>query len=50
VHVPACVGCEHERYCPGLRPDYLEVYGDAEVAHARGRSPELAPTRRLPMV
>ena len=35
VHVPACEGCEHRSYCPGIRPDYLEVYGDAEIAGAR---------------
>ncbi len=47
--VPACRGCEHEAYCPGVRRDYLEVFGDAEIAAARGRAPSLAPTR-LPVV
>lgn len=47
-HVPACAGCEHETICPGARPDYLEVYGDAEIATARGLSPSLAPVR-LPL-
>ncbi|MBW2462123.1 MAG: radical SAM protein [Deltaproteobacteria bacterium] len=36
VHVPACEGCEHRDVCPGLREDYLDVYGDAEVVRARG--------------
>jgi cyclic pyranopterin phosphate synthase len=49
VHVPACEGCEHRSYCPGIRPDYLEVYGDAEIAGARGQAPTRAPTR-LPIV
>lgn len=48
-HVAACTGCEHEAYCPGLRDDYLARYGDAEIAAARGRPSELAPTR-LPVV
>ncbi len=49
VHVPACEGCEHRSYCPGIRPDYLEVYGDAEIASARGQAPTLRPTRFLPL-
>jgi len=48
--VAACEGCEHEAYCPGVRRDYLEVYGDAEIAAARGTSPSRSPTRRLPVV
>lgn len=44
-HVPACTGCEHEAYCPGLRDDYLARYGDSEIAAARGR-----PASRLPVV
>jgi molybdenum cofactor biosynthesis enzyme MoaA len=48
-HVPACEGCEHEAYCPGLRDDYLARYGDAEVANARGRTPS-RPGVRLPVV
>jgi MoaA/NifB/PqqE/SkfB family radical SAM enzyme len=47
VHVPACRGCSFESLCPGLRPDYLEVYGDGEIAAARGCSPSLVPRRRL---
>ncbi|HFE45843.1 MAG TPA: radical SAM protein [Nannocystis exedens] len=50
VHVPACEGCEHRSYCPGIRPDYLEVYGDAEIASARGQAPTLQPTRHLPVM
>src|SRR5262249_30114879 len=48
VHVPACAGCSHESYCPGVRPDYLERYGDAEIASARGQSPTITP-KRLPL-
>ena len=47
VHVPACVGCEFESICPGVRPDYLEVFGDREIAAARGQAPTLAPRRSL---
>lgn len=49
THVPACTGCEHEDHCPGIRRDYLEVFGDAEIAAARGLDGEIAPTR-LPVV
>ncbi len=45
THVAACAGCEHESYCPGIRRDYLEVFGDEEIAAARGRVSQLAPTR-----
>ncbi len=44
-HVPACVGCVHESYCPGLREDYLARHGDAEIAAARGK-----PVSRLPVI
>ena len=54
VHVPACEGCEHREICPGIRPDYLEVYGDAEIAQVRGQAPTRPPTRsaarRLPLL
>ena len=50
LHVPACEGCEHRSVCPGIRPDYLEVYGDAEIAAARGQSARVSPTRRLPVL
>ncbi len=50
VHVPACEGCEHRSYCPGIRPDYLEIYGDAEIACARGQTPTQGPTRHLPVL
>jgi MoaA/NifB/PqqE/SkfB family radical SAM enzyme len=49
VHVPACAGCAFEHKCLGLRPDYLEVYGDGEIAAARGQSPTLSGRRRLPI-
>lgn len=38
VHVPACEGCPYEQICPGVRPDYLAVYGDGEIARARGQT------------
>lgn len=49
AHVPACVGCEHESHCPGIRRDYLEVFGDAEIAEARGQTSRV-PATRLPVV
>lgn len=49
VHVPACRGCKHEDYCPGIRPDYLERYGDAEIAEARGQEATMGPKRGLPI-
>ncbi|MGB1274357.1 MAG: radical SAM protein [Nannocystaceae bacterium] len=48
-HVPACVECSFEDVCPGIRPDYLDHYGDAEFAQARGSSPTI-PARRLPLL
>jgi cyclic pyranopterin phosphate synthase len=49
IKVAACAGCEHERVCPGLRPDYLEVMGDREIARLRGQSSTLAPRRPRPL-
>lgn len=49
VKVAACGGCPYEQICPGVRPDYLEVYGDAEIAAARGQAPTVRP-RRLAVV
>ncbi len=49
VHVAACEGCRHREICPGLRPDYLEVYGDGEVAAVRDTAPSVSPTRSLPI-
>lgn len=48
--VPACRGCEFAAICPGLRPDYLAVYGDGEVAAARGQAPTIAARRGLPVI
>jgi cyclic pyranopterin phosphate synthase len=45
--VAACRGCPHETVCPGLRPDYLEVFGDREIARIRGLPSTLAPRRGL---
>ena len=49
VHVPACEGCEVRARCGGLRPDYLEHFGDGEVARARGVAPSQDGRRRLPL-
>lgn len=49
VKVPACEGCQFESHCPGLRDDYLGVYGDVEVALGRGVEPSRKPPR-LPLV
>ncbi len=49
-HVPACEGCEHRASCGGLRPDYLQQYGDAEVAAARGVEPSRVGKTRLPVM
>lgn len=45
--VPACKGCEWEPICPGLRDDYLDHYGDVEVAAARGVEPSMQGRLRL---
>jgi cyclic pyranopterin phosphate synthase len=50
VHVPACEGCEHREVCPGVRPDYVEVFGDGEIAAARGQAATIAPVRALPVI
>ncbi len=49
-HVPACEGCQFREICPGVRPDYIERYGDDELARARGQEPQIRPTRALPIV
>ncbi len=48
--VPACAGCRFEDICPGVRPDYLARYGDAEIAAARGQAPTLPGAVRLPLL
>lgn len=48
--VAACGGCRFESICPGLRVDYLAVFGDAEVAAARGQAPTIAGRRGLPVL
>nr|WP_276603381.1 radical SAM protein [Nannocystis pusilla] len=45
VKVPACAGCPFEQVCPGVRPDYLAVFGDGEIAAARGQAATRGPTR-----
>lgn len=48
-YVAACEGCPERGTCPGVRPDYLERYGDGEIAAARGVEPELEGVVRLPV-
>jgi cyclic pyranopterin phosphate synthase len=50
-YVAACEGCGFRAVCHGVREDYLERYGDAEIAGARGQAPALAPSaaRVLPI-
>jgi MoaA/NifB/PqqE/SkfB family radical SAM enzyme len=52
LHVPACAGCAWEASCPGVREDYLQRYGDAEIAAARGQAATRRRTadERLPIV
>src|SRR5690606_5447914 len=48
--VPACVGCRFEDICPGVRPDYLARFGDAEIAAARGQAATISGAVRLPVI
>lgn len=50
VHVPACEGCPDRGPCRGLRPDYLERFGDGEVAAARGMASTRPGRAPLPVV
>jgi MoaA/NifB/PqqE/SkfB family radical SAM enzyme len=50
AQVAACAGCEFEAICPGIRNDYLEHFGDGEIARARGREPTRAGRVRLPLI
>ncbi|MCU1279904.1 MAG: Radical domain protein, partial [bacterium] len=49
LHVPACDGCNWRPICPGVRSDYLERFGDEEIAAARGQPSRVAASRRLPL-
>jgi MoaA/NifB/PqqE/SkfB family radical SAM enzyme len=49
-YVAACEGCPEKGTCPGVRPDYLERYGDAEIARVRGVEPRVAGAVRLPVI
>ncbi len=49
VHVPACEGCPDRARCRGLRPDYVERFGDGEVAAARGMAATRVGRARLPV-
>lgn len=44
VKVPACQGCPFDAICPGVRPDYLAVFGDAEITAARAALPPRSAT------
>ncbi len=35
VRVAACNGCGYGAVCPGIRPDYLAVFGDGEISSSR---------------
>jgi MoaA/NifB/PqqE/SkfB family radical SAM enzyme len=48
--VAACRGCEFEVICPGIRNDYLEHFGDGEIAAARGREGSRSGRVRLRVV
>lgn len=37
--VDACRGCRWESRCPGVRDDYLDRFGDVEIAAVRGQAP-----------
>ncbi|MFV8753196.1 radical SAM protein [Nannocystaceae bacterium ST9] len=50
TQVPACAGCRFEAICPGVRPDYLEQFGDAEIARTRGLPASMSARRRLPLL
>jgi MoaA/NifB/PqqE/SkfB family radical SAM enzyme len=50
VHVAACEGCTFRSVCPGVRTDYIERYGDAEIAEARGQRAQLPGVVRLPLM
>lgn len=50
LHVPACEGCRERARCRGVRADYLERFGDAEIAAARGVPSSVPPRRRLAVV
>jgi cyclic pyranopterin phosphate synthase len=43
VRVPACDGCVYDPVCPGIRPDYLAVFGDGEIAAARAAQAAAGP-------
>lgn len=49
-YVAACDGCPEKGACPGVRPDYLERYGDGEIAAARGLEPQVRGAVRLPVL
>lgn len=49
-YVAACEGCPERGVCPGVRPDYLERYGDVEIARARGVEARVAGAVHLPVI
>lgn len=50
TQVPACVGCRFEAICPGVRSDYLEQFGDGEIAATRGQPATRSARIRLAIV
>ncbi|WP_172302213.1 radical SAM protein [Pseudenhygromyxa sp. WMMC2535] len=48
--VPACTDCRFDDLCPGLRRDYLDALGDAEVAAVRGVSPSVRGKHHLDLL
>ncbi|MEM7448012.1 MAG: radical SAM protein [Myxococcota bacterium] len=46
THTQVCEECDDRRRCPGMRRDYLDVFGDVEIASAKGESPSVG-ARRL---
>jgi cyclic pyranopterin phosphate synthase len=48
--VPACEGCPERSVCSGLRADYLEHFGDGEIASVRGQTASRAGRVSLPLL
>ena len=46
----ACDGCPDRERCRGVRPDYLDRFGDAEIAEVRGQAATIEPRRGLAVV
>ncbi len=46
VRVPACDGCVYGEICPGIRADYLAVFGDEEIRAARAQQASTSSARQ----